>query len=126
MLILRIYRGGKFVSLEHLFCCTPGLPVDAIRTAVIVAVDAPYFTRTVSVDAVRTAVIVAVDSSYFTRTVSVDAICTAVIVAVDAPYFTYVFQTVELCHSYIALCIYHPTPPTTVMPLYVYKTVLCF
>jgi len=58
--------------------------VDAIRTAVV-AVDSPYFTRTISVYAIRTAVIVAVDVPYFTRTISVDAIRTAAIVAFDSP-----------------------------------------
>jgi hypothetical protein len=87
------------------------------------AVDAPHFTRTISGDAVHTAVIVAVDSPYFTRTISVDAICAAIF-AVDAPNFTYVFQTVELCHSYIALYISHPTPRTTVVPLYGERSII--
>ena len=87
-------------------------------------VVALYFTRTIKVDAIRSAVILGVDSSYFTRTASVDALRTAVIFAVDATYFTYVFQMMELCHSYIANCIYHPTPQTTAVPLYM--IVLCF
>ena len=84
------------------------ISVHAIRTAVNVVVDAPYFIRTISVDENRTTVIVAVHFPYFTRNVSFDALRTAVIVAVDATYFTCVFQTMELCQSYTALCIYHP------------------
>ena len=118
---------------SHVFA--RNMSIDATRTAVIVAVGSPLFTRNILVDAIRTAVyhtvdvirtivIVAVDSQYFTRSVSASASRIAMIDAVDAPYFTYVFQMLELCHSYIALLIFQPTPPTTAEPLY--KIVLCF
>jgi hypothetical protein len=103
---------------------TRNILVHAIRTAVYHTVDVPYFIHTRSVDVIRTIVIVAVDSQYFTRSVSASASRIAMIDAVDAPYFTYVFQMLELCHSYIALLIFQPTPPTTAEPLY--KIVLCF
>jgi hypothetical protein len=31
--ILWICRGGQFVSLEHLFCCTPGLPSSSTSSS---------------------------------------------------------------------------------------------
>jgi hypothetical protein len=94
-----------------------------MRTAIIVAVDSAYFTRTVSVDAILTALIVAVDAPYFTRTISVDAVYTAVIVAIEAPYFADFFSD-----GGIVPLVYFPlhlsSNAATVVQLY--KTVLCF
>jgi len=66
-----------------------------LRAAIIVAVDSPYCTRTVSVDAILTAVIVAFDAPYFTRTNSVDAVHTAAIVAVDPSLILALFRLIQ-------------------------------
>ena len=61
------------------------MSVDAIRKAVIAAVDAPGFARTITIDVIRTADKVEVDAPYFIRTISVDVIRITPIVAV-IPY----------------------------------------